>query len=55
MKKIGLKKLYMKHNFELKKYPKMKAKTKEYLQEVFQDDIEKLEKLIGKDLSMWKH
>jgi hypothetical protein len=35
----------------------MKATTTrifQYLQDVRRDDIEKLEKLIGKDLSIWK-
>ncbi len=32
----------------------IKNKDKEYLKRIYQEDIQKLEKLIGKDLSIWK-
>lgn len=34
--------------------PKMDNKTKKYLQEIYKEEINNLEKLIGRDLSIWK-
>jgi spore coat polysaccharide biosynthesis protein SpsF (cytidylyltransferase family) len=33
--------------------PKMKKETKEYLKNIFREDVKQLEKLIGRDLSLW--
>jgi hypothetical protein len=39
--------------FERKKKPELMLATKEYLHEFYHDDVKKLEKLIGQDLSSW--
>lgn len=39
--------------FERKKKPKLEKKLKEYLRELYSEDIKKLEQLIGRDLSAW--
>jgi hypothetical protein len=40
--------------FEQKQKPKMNKQTKEYLYDIYRDDIANLEKLIGVDLNSWK-
>jgi len=37
-----------------KQAPPMKKRTREYLKSLYREDIENLEKLIGRDLSFWK-
>jgi len=37
-----------------KQAPPMKKETREYLKRLYREDIENLEKLIGRDLSFWK-
>ena len=54
LKDVGLKKLVMKFNTAKVDYPPMTAETKSFLQLQFLDDINRLEKLINKDLSTWK-
>jgi len=54
LKEIGLKKLVMKFNTDKVEYAPMTAETKSFLQLQFLDDINRLEKLINKDLSAWK-
>jgi len=50
----GLKwKLLREWNIKRAKYPPMNPKTREYLKELYREDIKKLEKLINKDLSVW--
>jgi hypothetical protein len=39
---------------KLEEYPEMPVATREFLRQEFADDIGKLEKLIGRDLSAWK-
>lgn len=39
---------------KLEEYPSMKAKTRKFLKEEFSGDLERLEKLIGRDLNAWK-
>jgi hypothetical protein len=58
IKRIGiysfLRKLYVKINFKTYKYPKMKKETRIQLKKTFKKDIERVEKLINRDLSFWK-
>ena len=50
----GLKERLMKLNKSSGEIPTMKAETREKLVNFFREDIVKLEKLIGRDLSTWK-
>ncbi len=47
--------IYRKINLLPYQYPPMEQKTERILKDFFREDIEKLEKLIGKDLKIWKH
>lgn len=46
--------IYANINVVHKKYPPMKPSTRKRLKSYYREDIEKLEKLIGKDLEKWK-
>mgnify|MGYP001027722337 CR=1 FL=1 len=50
----GIQKLYVKINRKGTVYPVMSAADKRRLQQVFREDIGRLEKLIRRDLSVWK-
>jgi len=67
LKKLGLKKiaswitwneslyrLYYRVNVVIQKYPPIEPKIRAKLKEYFKEDIEKLEKLIARDLSVWQ-
>ena len=41
--------------FELDVKPEMKKETRDHLNSLYRSNIEALEKLIGKDLSIWYH
>ena len=45
---------YVKINKKKLSYPPMKPETRNKLKKYFREDIEKLEKLINRDLSAWK-
>jgi len=55
---LGLRKLAIyvrnKNSTKLIKYPKMEKETKEYLKKAYINDIEKLEKLLKRDLKEWR-
>lgn len=54
LKALRLNKLFLKMGTSRLSYPKMGDETRAWLKEKFIDDIEKLEKLIDRDLSSWK-
>ncbi len=54
MRKTGMHRLFTELNAAPIHYPEMKAQTREYLYNVFRDDIEELEVLLSCDLSHWK-
>ncbi|MBN2087473.1 sulfotransferase domain-containing protein [Candidatus Peregrinibacteria bacterium] len=54
LKKIGLKKLLLKLTTVPYKYPEMNPETRKGFKKIFREDIERLEKLIDRDLSRWK-
>lgn len=54
LRKIGIKKLFIKLGTVSFEYPNMNPSTRKYLRSVFEDDIKKLERLLGCDLSNWK-
>ena len=57
LRKIGAKKLFLlleKINSKPIETPKMDLKTRKYLIKFYKKDIEKLEKLINRDLSFWR-
>ena len=55
---LGFRKLAIyvrnKNSTRLIKYPKMEKETKEYLKKAYINDIEKLEKLLKRDLKEWR-
>ena len=53
-RKFAFNTTYFKNRKPLKKYPKIKRQTEEKLKEFFKPDITKLEKLINRDLKVWK-
>lgn len=54
MKKLGLKKIFFSSNNK-NEFPKMDDETKEKLKEYYYNDVEKTEKLLGKDLKeIWQ-
>lgn len=54
MSQKKLHKLYSFLNKEKASYPPIGPDEKKFLQQLYHDDIEQLEKLINRDLSMWK-
>lgn len=58
LKKIGLQKavhyFHYKINVKSAKKPKINSETEKKLRGIFREDIEKLEKLLNRDLSSWK-
>jgi len=51
--KMGLKKTYFRMIFKKTKYPKMSPETRSVLRDYYRDDIARLGRLLGKDLSSW--
>ena len=54
LKKRGLHQIYLRYNFFDHEFPKMPEKSHLFLKAQFQEDIEQLELLLGKDFSNWK-
>jgi hypothetical protein len=54
MRKMGMHKLITKLNAAALHYPEMNPRTREYLYNVFRDDIEELEMLLNCNLSHWQ-
>ena len=54
LRRIRVTNLFMRLNTEPFSYPVMKDETREYLRNVFNDDIRKLEILLNRDLSHWE-
>jgi len=50
---LGFEKLYLKVKYSNLKKPEMDLKSREYLKRYFKSDLQKLEKLLSKDLSHW--
>ena len=50
---LGFEKLYLKIKYSNLKKPEMDLKSREYLKSYFKSDLQKLEKLLSKDLSHW--
>ena len=52
--KFKIRNKLLKLNIKSFKYPKMEQHVEEYLYSLYKEDIEKLENILGRDLSIWK-